>query len=101
MYTAGSVIIPSMGSVFNEFALKKHMDTSVHLQNFFLYFYGACFNFLFVGIMLVATGDSFASVFQGYSAVRNTSTVLFLRFIFLFPSKASSCTTDSVVMEGM
>jgi hypothetical protein len=26
--------------VYNEYALKKHMDTSVHLQNFFLYFYG-------------------------------------------------------------
>jgi hypothetical protein len=35
-----------MRSVYNEYALKRHMDTSVHLQNFFLYFYGACFNLL-------------------------------------------------------
>ena len=34
--------IPSLASVYNEFALKKHMDTSVLLQNFFLYFYGGC-----------------------------------------------------------
>jgi hypothetical protein len=27
---------------------QKHMDTSVHLQNFFLYFYGACFNGVFL-----------------------------------------------------
>ena len=27
--------------VYNEFALKRNMDTSVHLQNFFLYFFGA------------------------------------------------------------
>lgn len=31
-------------SVYNEFALKKNFDTSVHLQNFFMYFYGAIFN---------------------------------------------------------
>ena len=29
---AGSVTIPSLASVYNEFALKKHMDTSVLLQ---------------------------------------------------------------------
>ncbi len=28
----GSVTVPSAASVYNEFALKKHMDTSVHLQ---------------------------------------------------------------------
>ncbi len=39
-YTLGAVTIPSLASVYNEFALKKHMDTSVHLQNFFLYFFG-------------------------------------------------------------
>ena len=30
--TLGSVTVPSLASVFNEFALKKHMDTSVHEQ---------------------------------------------------------------------
>ena len=43
VYTLGSVTIPSLASVYNEFALKKHMETSVHEQNFFLYFYGALF----------------------------------------------------------
>lgn len=32
LYTLGSVTIPSLASVYNEMALKKHMDTSVHLQ---------------------------------------------------------------------
>ena len=32
LYTLGSVTIPSLASVYNELALKKHMDTSVHLQ---------------------------------------------------------------------
>jgi hypothetical protein len=44
LYTLGSITVPSLASVYNEFALKRHMDTSVLLQNFFLYFYGACFN---------------------------------------------------------
>ena len=30
--TLGSVTVPSLASVYNEFALKKHMDTSVHEQ---------------------------------------------------------------------
>ena len=30
--TLGSVTVPSLASVFNEFAMKKHMDTSVHEQ---------------------------------------------------------------------
>lgn len=34
--TAGTVTVPAAASVYNEFGMKKHMDTSVHLQNFFL-----------------------------------------------------------------
>lgn len=30
--TLGTVTVPAAASVYNEFALKKHMDTSVHLQ---------------------------------------------------------------------
>lgn len=30
--TLGSVTVPSLASVYNEFALKQHMDTSVHEQ---------------------------------------------------------------------
>lgn len=44
----GTVSVPAAASVYNEFAMKKHMDTSVHLQNFFLYFYGAVFNGIFL-----------------------------------------------------
>lgn len=52
--TAGTITVPSMASVYNEFALKKNMDTSVHLQNFFLYFFGAVFNLLgMLGICLL------------------------------------------------
>ena len=32
LYTLGSITVPSLASVYNEFALKKHMDTSVLLQ---------------------------------------------------------------------
>lgn len=56
MYTLGSITIPSLASVYNEFALKKHMDTSVLLQNFFLYFFGLCFNAL--GLLFVMSVDS-------------------------------------------
>ena len=34
--TLGTVTVPAAASVYNEFGMKKHMDTSVHLQNFFL-----------------------------------------------------------------
>ena len=64
LYTFGSITIPSLASVYNEFALKKHMETSVLLQNFFLYFYGACFNFIGLGLMSLAR----AAVGQGASA---------------------------------
>ena len=33
LYTLGSVTIPSLASVYNELALKKHMETSIDLQN--------------------------------------------------------------------
>ncbi|KAL4443977.1 hypothetical protein ABPG75_011714 [Micractinium tetrahymenae] len=55
LYTLGSITVPSLASVYNEFALKKHMDTSVLLQNFFLYFYGFCFNAL--GLLFVMAVD--------------------------------------------
>lgn len=32
LYTLGSVTVPSLASVYNEMALKKHMDTSIDLQ---------------------------------------------------------------------
>ncbi|KAI8107228.1 hypothetical protein M9434_001871 [Picochlorum sp. BPE23] len=62
LYTLGSITIPSLASVYNEFALKKNMETSVLLQNFFLYFYGACFNV--VGVILL-------SLFGGIDVIHN------------------------------
>lgn len=67
---AGSVTVPSAASVYNEFALKKHMDTSVHLQNFFLYFYGALFNL--AGLVITCAAKPLAGVgnlFDGLSPV--------------------------------
>ncbi len=68
-YTLGSVTVPSLASVYNEFALKKHMDTSVHEQNFFLYFYGALFNLLGVLATMAFGGLSWSAIFHGHSKV--------------------------------
>jgi len=54
----GTVTVPSAASVYNELALKRHMDTSVHLQNFFLYFFGALFNLAGVLALCVWRGES-------------------------------------------
>ncbi|MEW5305500.1 MAG: hypothetical protein WDW36_008034 [Sanguina aurantia] len=65
--TLGTITVPSAASVYNEHALKRHMDTSVHLQNFFLYLYGALFN---VGILLAVSlyeGTSIPRMFAGQS----------------------------------
>lgn len=69
VYTAGVVTIPATASVYNEFALKKHMETSVHLQNFFLYFYGMLFNLLGLGALAAAGTQPIGSLLQGYSSV--------------------------------
>ena len=69
IYTLGSVTIPSLASVYNEFALKKHMETSVHEQNFFLYFYGAVFNLLGVFGVMGFSHLSWSAIFYGHSKV--------------------------------
>ncbi|XP_073118198.1 CMP-sialic acid transporter 5 isoform X1 [Elaeis guineensis] len=46
IYTLIFVTVPSLASVFNEYALKSQFETSIYLQNLFLYGYGAVFNFL-------------------------------------------------------
>ena len=35
-YTLCSIVVPSLASVYNEYALKKNFETSVHLQNLFI-----------------------------------------------------------------
>ena len=72
VYTLGSVTIPSLASVYNEFALKKHMETSVHEQNFFLYFYGAVFNLLGVFGVMAFSHLSWNAIFLGHSKVRHS-----------------------------
>jgi hypothetical protein len=65
----GSVTVPSAASVYNEKGLKKHMDTSVHLQNFFLYFYGMCFNLMGALGMCLYQQRSFGSIFEHQTRV--------------------------------
>ncbi|PSC75788.1 CMP-sialic acid transporter 3-like [Micractinium conductrix] len=70
MYTLGSITVPSLASVYAEFALKKHMDTSVLLQNFFLYFFGMCFNVLgLLFVMLVDSSMRPATLLHGFRSV--------------------------------
>lgn len=89
-YTLMSVTIPSTASVFNEFALKKNFDTSVHLQNFFMYFFGAVFNFLFLVVVFVSNGGGGVSLFRGHSTmtvllvVNNAAQGILSSFFFKF-----------------
>ncbi|PPR92553.1 hypothetical protein GOBAR_AA28125 [Gossypium barbadense] len=46
LYTLIFVTVPSLASVFNEYALKSQFESSIYHQNLFLYGYGAMFNFL-------------------------------------------------------
>lgn len=45
-------ILSSLAGVYNEFALKSDVKLSIHIQNFFMYFYALFFNF---AIALVTT----------------------------------------------
>eukprot|EP00210_Caulerpa_lentillifera_P005487 g5247.t1 len=69
LYTFLSVTVPATASVYNELALKKRMDTSVHIQNFFLYFYGMMFNILGVFGVITFKGDKLNSLFVGHNAI--------------------------------
>lgn len=69
LYTAGSICIPSLASVYNEMALKKNMDTSVHVQNFFLYLFGLLFNLFGLFLLVVLGHQSISEVFKGHSKV--------------------------------
>ncbi|GAB2265683.1 CMP-sialic acid transporter 3 [Dionaea muscipula] len=67
MYTLVFVTVPSLASVFNEYALKSQYDTSIYLQNLFLYGYGAIFNFLAIVGTAIVKGPSSFDIFQGHS----------------------------------
>ncbi|DBB11894.1 hypothetical protein WJX82_001690 [Trebouxia sp. C0006] len=69
VYTVGSITIPSLASVYNEMALKKNMDTSVHIQNFYLYFFGLLFNTVGLALLVVLGHQSVSELFKGHSKV--------------------------------
>lgn len=62
-----SVTIPSTASVYNELALKSQFDTSVHLQNLFMYCYGVCFNIIFIILLSVLQREEGLNLFTGHS----------------------------------
>ncbi|KAK3162731.1 hypothetical protein QOZ80_1BG0093080 [Eleusine coracana subsp. coracana] len=61
------VTVPALASVYNEKALKSQFDTSIYLQNLFLYGYGAIFNFLGLMITAVIQGPSSFNILEGHS----------------------------------
>ncbi|KAJ6683468.1 hypothetical protein OIU85_007181 [Salix viminalis] len=67
IYTLIFVTVPSMASVFNEYAMKSQYDTSIYLQNVFLYGYGAIFNFLAILGTVVVKGPSSFNILEGHS----------------------------------
>lgn len=67
VYTFVFVTVPSMASVYNEYALKSQYDTSIYLQNLFLYGYGAMFNFLGILGTVVIKGPSSFDILEGHS----------------------------------
>ena len=68
LYTAGSIVIPSLASVFNELALKRS-QTSLPLQNLCLYTFGLIFNLLGLLLMVALGTARFDTLFQGHSKV--------------------------------
>jgi len=50
-------------------ALKKNMDTSVHIQNFYLYFFGLLFNTVGLALLVVLGHQSVSELFKGHSKV--------------------------------
>lgn len=67
MYTLIFVTVPSMASVYNEYALKSQFETSIYLQNLFLYGYGAIFNFLAILGTAIVKGPGSFDILQGHS----------------------------------
>ncbi|XP_021289050.1 CMP-sialic acid transporter 2 isoform X2 [Herrania umbratica] len=67
IYTLIFVTVPSLASVYNEYALKSQYETSIYLQNLFLYGYGAIFNFAAILGTAVIKGPSSFDILQGHS----------------------------------
>ncbi|KAI3430168.1 uncharacterized protein J3R85_008188 [Psidium guajava] len=67
IYTFIFVTVPSLASVYNEYALKSQFDTSIYLQNLFLYGYGAIFNLLGIIGTAIVKGPSSFDILEGHS----------------------------------
>ncbi|XP_062228579.1 CMP-sialic acid transporter 3 [Phragmites australis] len=67
LYTLFFITVPALASVYNEKALKSQFDTSIYLQNLFLYGYGAIFNFLGLMITAIIKGPSSFNILEGHS----------------------------------
>uniref|UniRef100_A0A0D6QVE6 Uncharacterized protein n=1 Tax=Araucaria cunninghamii TaxID=56994 RepID=A0A0D6QVE6_ARACU len=67
IYTLIFVTVPSLASVFNEYALKSQFETSIYLQNLFLYGYGAFFNFLAILGITIFKGANGFNILEGHS----------------------------------
>ncbi|KAH7670940.1 Nucleotide-sugar transporter protein [Dioscorea alata] len=67
IYTLIFVTVPSFASVYNEYALKSQFETSIYLQNLFLYGYGAIFNFLGIVGTAIVKGSSSFNILEGHS----------------------------------
>ncbi|KAJ6987414.1 hypothetical protein NC653_020617 [Populus alba x Populus x berolinensis] len=67
LYTLIFVSVPSFASVYNEYALKSQFETSIYLQNLFLYGYGAIFNFLAILVTAIFKGPSSLDILHGHS----------------------------------
>jgi hypothetical protein len=59
--------VPSMASVFNEYALKSQFETSIYLQNLFLYGYGVIFNFIGILGTTIFQGPGNFDILKGHS----------------------------------
>lgn len=67
--TFAATTVPSAASVYNELALKKNMETSVLLQQFFLYFYGALFNLVCLLVSCWWKQRTLYQMFEGQTTV--------------------------------
>ncbi|EPY29350.1 UDP-galactose translocator 1 [Strigomonas culicis] len=47
----GQALLSALAGVYNEYYLKEDMNLSIHVQNFFMYFYGMIFNVV-LGLLL-------------------------------------------------
>ncbi|GJN27206.1 hypothetical protein PR202_gb15205 [Eleusine coracana subsp. coracana] len=75
IYTLIFVTVPSLASVYNEYALKSQFDTSIYLQNLFLYGYGAIFNFLGILGTVVFQGPESFDILRDTILKKYSSTV--------------------------